>query len=138
MLILPVATFCCNEIPTIGFKKFYDLTYFHFNLSSWIFKCNSKTQLFLTGSLFQKGLCSSSSARDSRQAWIASLIFSIAPSTVSPCEKQPGKPGQLAINPLASSSSSRIILNRIMSIMRFLLKFVWVKGLTFEYIPWKT
>jgi hypothetical protein len=41
----------------------------------------------------------SSSARDSRQAFIASFVLSRASSTVSHCETQPGNPEQLAIVP---------------------------------------
>lgn len=29
MLILPMAAFCCNQIPSIGLNAFYDITYFH-------------------------------------------------------------------------------------------------------------
>ncbi len=49
----------------------------------------------------------SSSARDSRQAFIASFVLSRASSTVSHCETQPGNPEQLA---MYLPTSSRMIL----------------------------
>jgi len=42
---------------------------------------------------------------------MASLMFSIASSSVSPCEWQPGKAGQLTLKPPSSRSGLKITLN---------------------------
>lgn len=67
----------------------------------------------------------SSSARDSRHACMASLMFSRASSTVSPCEAHPEILGQVTMYPPASSSFSKITLKCMIIFCQSMFKLFW-------------